>query len=81
VTLEDAVQEFAGKQFSDLKARLSDVAVECLAPIQDEYRRLLADKSHVDQILANGAERAGAIAEPVLREVQSTVGFLRPKKR
>ncbi len=79
--IEAAVAAFAGKQFSDLKTALADVAVAHLGPIQDEYRRLLADKAQVDAVLADGAERAAALAEPVLREVQDIVGFLRPKVR
>lgn len=81
VSMDDAIAEFAGQQYSVLKGRLSDVAVASLAPIQDEYRRLLADKAQVDGVLADGAERATALAEPVLREVQDVIGFLRPKKR
>ena len=80
VTMDDAIAEFAGQQFSVLKGRLSDVAVASLAPIQEEYTRLLADKAQVDAVLADGAERATALAEPVLREVQDVIGFLRPKK-
>lgn len=80
ISMDDAINEFAGQQFSALKGRLSDVAVASLAPIQDEYRRLLADKSQVDAVLADGAERATALAAPVLREVQDVIGFLRPKK-
>lgn len=80
VTMDDAIAEFAGQQFSALKGRLSDVAVASLAPIQEEYTRLLADKAQIDAVLADGAERATALAEPVLREVQDVIGFLRPKK-
>lgn len=76
VSIESAVNEFAGQQFSALKDRLSDVAVANLAPMQDAYRRLLNDKGQIDAYLANGAERARAIAGPVLREVQDVVGFL-----
>lgn len=79
VSVEAAVAEFAGKQYSALKDRLADVAVAHLAPIQDEYRRLLAEKGHVDAVLADGAARARALAEPVLREVHDVIGFLRPK--
>ena len=75
-----AVNEFSGQQFSALKDRLSEVAVARLDPIQDEYRRLLSDKAEIDAVLADGAERARALAEPVLREVQDVIGFLRPKK-
>ncbi len=76
VSIEVAVNEFAGQQFSALKDRLSDVAVAKLAPMQDAYRRLLNDKGQIDAFLADGAERARAIAGPVLREVQEVVGFL-----
>lgn len=79
-SMDDAIAEFSGQQFSALKGRLSDVAVASLAPIQEEYRRLLADKAQVDAVLADGAERAAALAAPVLREVQDVIGFLRPKK-
>ncbi len=80
-TLDAAVAEFAGKQFSALKEALADVALAKIGPIQDEYRRLLADKAEIDAVLADGGERARALAEPVLREVQSVVGFLRPKPK
>ena len=79
--IDAAVQEFAGKQFSALKESLSELAVAKLSPIQDEYRRLLADKAVIDDVLADGAERARALAEPVLREVHDVVGFLRPKRK
>tara|TARA_R110000787_G_scaffold63679_11_gene144241 strand:- start:342712 stop:343725 length:1014 start_codon:yes stop_codon:yes gene_type:complete len=79
VSMEDAVVTFAGQQFSVLKDQLSDVAVAHLAPMQDEYRRLLADKGHVDAVLSKGAERARSLAAPVLREVQDVMGFLHAK--
>ncbi len=80
-TVDAAVAEFAGQQFSALKERLSEVAVAKLSPIQDEYRRLLDDKAIIDDVMADGAERARALAEPVLREVHDVIGFLRPKRK
>jgi tryptophanyl-tRNA synthetase len=38
-------------------------------------RRFMADPAEVDRILADGAERAAAIAEPVLAETRKMVGF------
>ncbi|MCC7017420.1 MAG: tryptophan--tRNA ligase [Rhodospirillales bacterium] len=77
-TIEDALRRFGGEQFSTFKQHLADLAVAKLAPIQDEMRRLMADPGHVDRVLARGAERARALSEPVLAEVQRIVGFLRP---
>ncbi len=72
----DVCKEFGGKQFSEFKQALADLAVAKLGPIQEEMRRLMEDRAHVDAVLANGAERARAIAEPVLAEVHDIVGFL-----
>ncbi len=55
------VSEFAGKQFSAFKPALADLAVEKLAPIAGEMRRLMADPGHIDSILKNGGERAGRL--------------------
>ena len=67
--------EFAGTSFADFKTRLAELAVERLAPIAAEMRRLLADPAHLDAVLKDGAERAAAIAGPIIREVHELVGF------
>ena len=72
------VTEFEGAQFSKFKADLTDLAVERFGPIGAEMKRLVADPSSVDAVLAEGAERAHAIADPILQEVKDIVGFLRP---
>jgi tryptophanyl-tRNA synthetase len=72
----EVIRDFAGKPFSDFKPALADLAVEKLAPINSEMRRLMADPAHVDAILADGAARARAIAEQTMREVRSIVGFI-----
>ncbi|MGH6949077.1 MAG: tryptophan--tRNA ligase [Kiloniellales bacterium] len=77
-TLKDVLEEFAGSQFSHFKAVLTDLAVATLGPIGSEMKRLTEDHSAVDQVLSEGAERANAIARPILREVHDVVGFLRP---
>jgi tryptophanyl-tRNA synthetase len=68
----------AEASFSEFKTRLAELAVEKLAPIAGEMRRLLADPGHIDRVLREGAERAAAIAEPVLAQAYDLVGFLRP---
>jgi tryptophanyl-tRNA synthetase len=77
-SLDEAVQEFAGQQFSGFKNRLSDVAVSVMGPIATEMRRLMADPGYVDGVLRRGAERANVIAGKHLNEVQDIFGFLRP---
>jgi tryptophanyl-tRNA synthetase len=77
-TLDAAVAEFAGAQFSGFKTKLAEVAVAVLGPIGAEMKRLMADPSHVDSILRHGAERANAIAKPNLAQVFDITGLLRP---
>jgi len=72
------LEQFEGAQFSAFKGELADLAVAKLGPIGEEMQRLMADPGHVDGILRDGAARANAIAEPVLREVHEIVGFLNP---
>ena len=69
--------EFDGAPFSRFKENLAELAITKLAPITAEMNRLLADPGHVDQVLSGGAARARSLAEPVLRELQEILGFLR----
>ncbi|AAL52987.1 tryptophanyl-tRNA synthetase [Brucella melitensis bv. 1 str. 16M] len=75
-TKEDVLKEFGGRQFSDLKASLADLAVARLSPITHEMRRLVADPAHIDSVLRDGGEQAGAIAEQTMRHVRDIVGWL-----
>ena len=73
---EVVISEFAGAQFSVFKNMLAELAVAKLTPIAEEMRNLLADPAELDRILKNGAERAAAIAAPVMAEVRRLVGFV-----
>ncbi len=77
-SIEAVLGEFSGAQFSHFKAALTDLAVAVLGPIGAEMQRLCDDPAAVDAVLRDGAERARAIAEPVLEEAYRVVGFLRP---
>ena len=74
-TKEQVLAEFGGKGFGAFKPALAELAAGKLAPIAAELRRLMDDQSHLDAILREGAERANAIAAPILREVRALVGF------
>jgi tryptophanyl-tRNA synthetase len=76
-SIEQVQAEHGGKTFSDFKKALTEVAVESLGPINAEMNRLLDNPDHIDQVLSDGAARARAIAEPILRDVYDIVGFIR----
>jgi tryptophanyl-tRNA synthetase len=73
---EAVLAEHGGRQFSEFKAALTDLAVEKMGPVGQEMQRLMSDPGHVDAVLKDGAERADALARPILREVYEAVGFL-----
>jgi len=73
---EAVIGEFAGQQFGVFKPALADLAVEKLSPINSEMRKLIADQAYIDGVLADGADRARAIAEVTIAEVREIFGFL-----
>ena len=75
-TREDVLGQFGGGQFSTFKNALADLSVAKLAPIADEMRKLQADPGHIEAVLAEGAQRARAIAAPIMRDVKKIVGFI-----
>jgi len=75
-TREKVIAEFGGRQFSVFKPALADLAVEKLAPIAGEMRRISADPAYVDSVLRDGGERAGVIAEATMKTVRRIIGLL-----
>ncbi|HEX3665636.1 MAG TPA: tryptophan--tRNA ligase [Rhizomicrobium sp.] len=75
-TRGNVIARFAGQQFSGFKNELADIAVTKLVPIAAEMRRLLADPSEIDRLLLAGAEKARAIATPIMADVKRMVGFV-----
>ena len=77
ISQEAVLTQFAGQGFGVFKPALAELATDVIAPISAEMRRLLADVAEIDNQLAKGAQRAQAIAEPILDEVKQIVGFVR----
>jgi tryptophanyl-tRNA synthetase len=76
--LKDVLTEFEGREFSFFKQVLADLAVSTVGKIGSEMKRLMNDKAEIDGILRDGARRARALSDPIMREVEDIVGFLRP---
>ena len=70
------LREHGGKGFSEFKEVLAEALVAHLSPIQAEMRRLLGDAGALDAALRLGADRARAVAEPIVAEAERLVGFL-----
>jgi tryptophanyl-tRNA synthetase len=70
------LQEHAGRGFGPFKQALTDLLVAHLAPIASETSRLLGDEEALVDVLRSGAERAAALADPIIREAERLVGFV-----
>ncbi len=66
---------YEGKGYGELKRDLAELVVEKLAPIRERYTELMADPDQLDALMARGADRARAIADPVLARVKRAVGL------
>ena len=78
-TKADVLRDFGGAQFSGFKSALVDLAVAKLGPIGAEMKKLVQDSAYIDAVLADGAQRAAAIADPNMKAVKDIVGFVRRK--
>ena len=74
-TPAEVLADYAGQNFSVFKPALAELTVEKIGPITARMTAYLDDTAHLDAILNDGAERAQALAEPVLAEVKKIVGF------
>ncbi len=75
--LEAVLADFAGQGFGQFKPALADVIVAAIEPIATRFRDYLASPEAIDAALAEGAERARALARETLGSVHAAVGFLK----
>jgi tryptophanyl-tRNA synthetase len=73
--LEDSVEKFVGKNFSEFKENLSNVLVDKIEPISIEIKKLLNDQTYLDKILQEGFEKADVIASQKIKKIKEIVGF------
>jgi tryptophanyl-tRNA synthetase len=81
MTPAGVVAQHAGAQFGTFKPALADLAVEKLSPITTEMSRLMQDPAEIDRVLGDGADRAEAIARPIVDQVYDITGMIRSRRR
>lgn len=72
---EAALARFDGKGYGVLKKDVADIALEKVGAIQQRYAEIQADQGYIDKVLADGAERAAAVAEATLDGAMRRVGL------
>ncbi len=74
-TPAEVEKEFDGKGYGKFKLAVGEAVVDILKPLQEEAARLEKDKTYVDRIIKDNAEKAGYYANKTLRKVKKKVGF------
>ncbi|WP_304615295.1 tryptophan--tRNA ligase [Paracoccus sp. (in: a-proteobacteria)] len=78
-TPDQVLARFEGQGFGAFKPALAEVAVEALSPITRRMTEYMADPAQIDRILTQGADRAEAIARPILDRTKDIMGLLRTR--
>ena len=71
---EEVEQTFDGSGYGAFKQAVADAVVEYLAQVRERYQELRADEPGLERILAEGAEKAHAIAADTLIDVREAMG-------
>jgi tryptophanyl-tRNA synthetase len=75
-TPEAVEQEMrSARGYGDLKAATAAAVIDMLTPVRERYGELRGDEDRLDAILAEGAEKARAIASQTLTDVKAAMGF------
>jgi tryptophanyl-tRNA synthetase len=77
-TKEDVAVECQDMGWGQFKPLLADTMIEALKPIQEKYQAITEDKSYLESVLRDGAEKARAIANQTLSQVKVALGYSLP---
>ncbi len=75
-SLDNVLIEMAGKEYSYLKTKLSEILISEITPVGKEIQKFLKDKSYLKKILKEGSEKANIIAEENLKNIREKVGLI-----
>ena len=76
INLDKILSEMAGKEYSFLKTRLTEAIIEEIIPVGKEINKLLNNKTHLQDVLKKGSEKANIIAEENLKNIRDIVGLI-----
>ncbi|MBQ2737243.1 MAG: tryptophan--tRNA ligase [Clostridia bacterium] len=75
-TLEEIEREFSGHGYGDFKLAVGEAVADGLAPVRDEFARLIADKKYLEDVMKSGAEEAHYYARRMISKVKKKIGFV-----
>jgi tryptophanyl-tRNA synthetase len=78
-SIPDLESEFAGKGYGDFKSAVAEVVVAYFEPVRKRTEELLADEKGLQQVMAEGAAKARAVASKTVADVYNALGLVPSK--
>ena len=75
-SFEEIEREFAGQGYGDFKLAVGEACADALAPVRDEFARLIKDKAFLEQQMKKGADEASYYARKTVSKVKRKLGFV-----
>ncbi len=75
-TFEEIERDFDGRGYGDFKLAVGEACADGLAPVRDEFARLISDKAYLETIMKSGAEDAHRHAWKMMSKVKRKIGFV-----
>ena len=72
---ELVIGKFAGKEISEFKSDLTDILIDLIEPISSEIKKLIDDKSFLNKVLQDGADKAKSISAVTISEIHDLMGL------
>lgn len=72
---EDVIKKFAEREISEFKSDLTDVLINLIEPMSSEIKRLIADKSFLNEVLKKGSDRAKSLSTVTISELHKLMGL------
>ena len=75
-SFEEIEREFAGRGYGDFKLAVGEACADALAPVRDEFARLMKDKAHLEAVMKAGRDEAAYYAQKTMSKVRRKIGFV-----
>ena len=72
---EEIIKKFAEREISEFKSDLTDVLINLIEPMSSEIKRLIADKSFLNEVLKKGSDRAKSLSTVTISELHKLMGL------
>ena len=75
-SFDEIEKEFSGRGYGDFKLAVGEACADGLAPVREEFGRLIKDKAHLEAVMKAGAEEASYYARKTMSKVRRKIGFV-----